>query len=212
MHAAIFDIDGTLLDSYGFDNSMYADAVRSALGTVHIRDAWEKYACVTDTGVLADICSDNALVYDGLVSAAVMNAYLRLLRSHMEDNGAYQQMPGALQYVNNLRRRADVRVAYATGGCRTTAAYKLAIAGFPLEDIPLASVDDHQDRTRIMLHALGQLGGPFTSVTYFGDGLWDRAAAAQLGWEFVAVGPKLGGLSDFRAVPPNIALQRTGAA
>ena len=48
-----------------------------------------------------------------------------------------------------------------------------------------------------MLHALGQLEGPFTSVTYFGDGLWDRAAAAQLGWEFVAVGPKLGGLSDF---------------
>jgi phosphoglycolate phosphatase-like HAD superfamily hydrolase len=25
MHAAIFDIDGTLLDSYGIDNSMYAD-------------------------------------------------------------------------------------------------------------------------------------------------------------------------------------------
>jgi hypothetical protein len=34
MHAAIFDIDGTLLDSYGIDNSMYAAAVRSALGTV----------------------------------------------------------------------------------------------------------------------------------------------------------------------------------
>jgi beta-phosphoglucomutase-like phosphatase (HAD superfamily) len=31
MHAAIFDIDGTLLDSYGIDNSMYADAVRSAM-------------------------------------------------------------------------------------------------------------------------------------------------------------------------------------
>jgi hypothetical protein len=48
-----------------------------------------------------------------------------------------------------------------------------------------------------MLHAIGQLEGPFASVTYFGDGLWDRTTAAQLGWEFVAVGPKLGGLSDF---------------
>jgi hypothetical protein len=53
-HAAIFDIDGTLLDSYGVDNSLYAEAVREALGEVTIRDGWDKYACVTDTGVLAD--------------------------------------------------------------------------------------------------------------------------------------------------------------
>ncbi len=212
MHAAIFDIDGTLLDSYGVDNSIYADAVRVALGTVVIRDAWEKYARVTDTGVLADICSDNALVYDGRVSTAVMNVYLGLLRSHMEAKGPYQEMPGALQYLNALRRRPDVRVAYATGGWRATAEHKLTSAGFPLEDIPLASADDHQDRAQIMLHALGQLEGPFTSVTYFGDGLWDKAAAAQLGWEFVAVGPKLGGLSDFGALPPHIALQRSGDA
>lgn len=211
MRAAIFDIDGTLLDSYGVDNSLYADAVRSALGTVRIRDAWEMYARVTDTGVLADICSDNALVYDGSVSTAVMDVYLRLLRSHMEAKGPYREIPGALQYVKNLRSRPDVRIAYATGGWRTSAEHKLVSAGFPLEDIPLASADDHQERTQIMLHALRQLGGPLTSVTYFGDGLWDRAAAAQLGWEFVAVGPKLGGLSDFCAVPPNLALQRASS-
>jgi beta-phosphoglucomutase-like phosphatase (HAD superfamily) len=133
MHAAIFDIDGTLLDSYGIDNSMYADAVRSALGTVVIRDAWEKYARVTDTGVLADICSDNALVYDGSVSTAVMNVYLGFLRSHMEAKGPYQEIPGALQYLNTLRKRPDVRVAYATGGWRATAEHKLTSAGFPLE-------------------------------------------------------------------------------
>jgi FMN phosphatase YigB (HAD superfamily) len=207
VHAVIFDIDGTLLDSYGVDNSMYVDAVRVALGTVHIRDSWEKYARVTDTGVLAEICSDNALVYDGSVSTAVMNVYLRFLRSHMEANGPYPEISGALQYLNGLRRRSDVRVAYATGGWRTTAEHKLVSAGFPLECIPLASADDSQDRAQIMLHALGHLTGPFSSVTYFGDGLWDRAAAAQLGWEFVAVGPKLGGLSDFGAVPRSIALQ-----
>ena len=205
MHAAIFDIDGTLLDSYGIDNSMYADAVRSALGTVIVRDAWEKYARVTDTGVLANICSDNALVYDGSVSTAVMDVYLGFLRSHTEAKGPYQEIPGALQYLNTLRRKPDVRVAYATGGWRATAEHKLTSAGFPLEGIPLASADDYQDRTQIMLHALGQLEGPFTSVTYFGDGLWDRTAATQLGWEFVAVGPKLGGLSDFGAVSPNYA-------
>jgi FMN phosphatase YigB (HAD superfamily) len=202
MHAAIFDIDGTLLDSFGIDNSMYAAAVRAALGAVVIRDAWEKYARVTDTGVLADICSDSALVYDDSVSTAVMNVYLGFLRSHMEAKGPYQEIPGALQYLNTLRTRPDVRVAYATGGWRATAEHKLKSAGFPLEGIPLASADDYQDRTQIMLYALGQLDGPFNSVTYFGDGPWDRAAAAQLGWEFIAVGPKLGGLSHFGTLQP----------
>jgi FMN phosphatase YigB (HAD superfamily) len=204
VHAAIFDIDGTLLDSYGIDNAMYAEAVRLALGRVHIRDAWEKYARVTDTGVLADICSDNALLYDGSVSMAVMNVYLGLLRSQIEAKGPYREIPGALKYLNNLRGRPDVRVAYATGGWRASAEHKLMSAGFPLEGIPLASADDYQDRTQIMLHALKQLQGTFTSVTYFGDALWDRAATTQLGWDFVAVGPKLGGLADFGAVPRNL--------
>ncbi len=197
LHAAIFDIDGTLLDSYGIDNSMYADAVRSALGAVVIRDGWEKYARVTDTGVLADICGDNALVYNDSVSTTVMNVYLDALRSHTQANGPYREIPGALQYLNRLRGRPDIRVAYATGGWRASAQYKLENAGFPLDGIPLASADDYPERTQIMLHALGQLGGPFSSVTYYGDGKWDKAAAAQLGWNFVAVGPKLGGLSDF---------------
>jgi beta-phosphoglucomutase-like phosphatase (HAD superfamily) len=201
MHAAIFDIDGTLIDSCGIDESMYADAIRSTLGTVVIREAWEKYARVTDTGILADICSDTGLAYDSAVSTSVMNVYFALLRSHIDAKGPYREIPGALLYLNTLRRRSDVRVAYATGGWRATAEHKLTSAGFPLEGIALASADDYQDRSQIMLHALGQLGGSFTSVTYFGDGLWDVAAAAQLGWEFVAVGPKLGGLSNFDSAP-----------
>lgn len=186
---------------------MYADAVRLALGTVRIRDSWDKYARVSDTGVLADICSDNSLVYNDSVSTVVMKVYLGLLQSHCEAKGPYCEVPKALKYLTALRSRPDVRVAYATGGWRTTAEYKLRSAGFPLENIPLASADDYQERTQIMLHALAQLEGPFSSVTYFGDGPWDRAASAQLGWGFVAVGPKLDGLSDFGAVPSHIAPQ-----
>ncbi len=199
MHAAIFDIDGTLLDSYGVDNSMYAHAVRLALGPVTIRDGWEKYARVTDTGVLADICIDNGLPYDETVSDRVMHVYLQFLLSHQAEHGPYREMPGAMQYLAALRARPDVRVAYATGGWRATAEHKLRSAGFPLDGIPLSSANDHPDRTLIMLHALGQLDGPFASITYFGDGIWDRRASEQLGWNFVPVGPKLGGLLEFGA-------------
>lgn len=211
MHAAIFDIDGTLLDSYGVDNSMFADAVRVALGQVTIRDGWHKYPRVTDTGVLADICSDNGLPYDASVSEAVMNVYFSALLSHMEVHGPYREMPGALEYLNSLLSRPDVQVAYATGGWRTTARHKLSSAGFPIDGIPLASADDHPDRANIMLRALEQLRGPFMSITYFGDGVWDQKCSAQLGWEFVAVGPKLGGISHFESVSPNNPMQRAGS-
>ena len=208
MHATIFDIDGTLVDSFAVDSALYAEAVRLALGDVVIRDAWENYAHVSDTGVLAEICSDNNLPYDDSVSTAVMTVFLRSLHSRARDHGPYQEIPGALEYLTQLLARPDVQVAYATGGWRATAEHKLRSAGFPLEGIPLASANDHQDRTHIMLHALSQLTGPFDSITYFGDGVWDRKCTAQLGWEFIAVGPKLGGIPDYAAVPPHPALRR----
>jgi phosphoglycolate phosphatase-like HAD superfamily hydrolase len=210
VHAAIFDIDGTLLDSYGVDNSMYADAIRQALGPVTIRDGWHKYPRVTDTGVLADICGDNGLDYDASISDAVMKVYFGALCSHMESHGPYREMPGALHYLTSLHASASHEVAYATGGWRQTALHKLRSAGFPTAGIPLASADDHQDRAQIMMHALSQLRGPFRSVTYYGDGIWDQKCAAQLGWNFVAVGPRLGGILDFAPVSHDLALQRAG--
>jgi hypothetical protein len=49
-----------------------------------------------------------------------------------------------------------------------------------------------------MVHALKQLGGEFQSVTYYGDGVWDKVATRNLGWKFVAVGSELGGLLRFK--------------
>jgi FMN phosphatase YigB (HAD superfamily) len=51
-----------------------------------------------------------------------------------------------------------------------------------------------------MADALNQLGGEFESVTYYGDGEWDEAASRSLGWEFVPVGERLGGLTRFKPI------------
>lgn len=202
MHAVIFDIDGTLLDSCAVDNALYVEAIRCVLGPVCIRNAWQDYPRVTDTGILADICRDNELDYDETISASVMEDFLMRLNAHMRSNGPYREMPGARNYLRNLRQLPDMRVAYATGGWRASAELKLSSAGFPLDGVPMATANDHQDRRRIMLQALTRLDGKFDSVTYFGDGVWDREAATSLGWEFVPVGPKLGGIADFSTLTP----------
>ena len=50
--AVIFDIDGTLVESSGFEDDLYVAAVRDVLGDVCIRKAWNTYRHVTDTGIL----------------------------------------------------------------------------------------------------------------------------------------------------------------
>ena len=74
---------------------------------------------------------------------------------------------------------------------------KLETAGFEIDGVPIATSDDHVDRAEIMSLALSRLGSTFDSVTYYGDGVWDREASAALGWQFVPVGPTLNGLSNF---------------
>jgi hypothetical protein len=110
------------------------------------------------------------------------------------------EIPGAREFVTGLRASNSHRIAYATGGWSASASIKLESAGFPLEGIPLASSDDYRGREAIMLHALDQLRGEFQSITYYGDGEWDEAASKNLGWKFVPVGKRLGGLARFEPV------------
>ena len=56
-HIVMFDVDGTLVDSAGFDGNLYAEAVRAVLG-VDVDETWASYANVTDSGVLEQILAE----------------------------------------------------------------------------------------------------------------------------------------------------------
>ena len=91
----------------------------------------------------------------------------------------------------------DTRIAIATGGWRASALLKLESAGFKIDGIPLVTSDDSPIRVDIMRYALAKAGEGATSVTYFGDGEWDRRACRDLGWDFVAIGRKIGGIESY---------------
>jgi FMN phosphatase YigB (HAD superfamily) len=197
-HAVIFDIDGTLLHSAGVDDAIYRQAVRTVLGDVHLRPTLHDYEHITDTGILSHIFADNNVsAADDLVDA-VRSAFVDLLIAHVERHGPFAEMPGANDMLSSLRESPEHAVALATGGWRQSAELKLRSVGIDFSGIPLATSNDHHERTAIMEIALSRLGSGFDSITYFGDGPWDRDACLALGWGFVAVGPELGGLEHFK--------------
>jgi len=200
-HAVIFDIDGTLLHSAEIDDALYRQSVRSVLGDVRLRPRLSDYEFVTDSGILAQILADNGLAGCGARQAAVRSAFIEACRSHIDSHGAFPEIPGARAMLRRLSASPRHAVAIATGGWHDTARLKLETAGFALDGLPLASADDSHDRVEIMQIALARLGQGFDSIRYCGDGPWDQVACERLGWEFVAVGPALGGIASYSTWP-----------
>lgn len=199
MKAIILDIDGTLIESVSVDTELYFSSIADILGPVSFRDLSD-YDNVTDSGILAQVIEDNGHSHDPEVTDLVKAAFINKLRRHIDNIGPFLAIDGAVDFVEKARKSGEYQVAIATGGWRASSLIKLAGSGFEIDGIPLATSDDSPSRIEIMRSALNKLGDDVTSVTYFGDGEWDRRACAHLGWNFVAVGSSLGGIESFAKI------------
>ena len=196
MIATIFDIDGTLVENFGFDDACYISAIREVLGEVYIHDDWSKYKNVTDTGSLRQIMEENGIQEKGQIKE-VRTRFGELIRQHLQNGGKCCPKEGAIHLINELLAAEDYKVGFATGGWRHTATMKLRHAGFSLENTVLTSSDDGDERVVIMKKCLLQLGHSFQRVVYIGDAEWDVQATQTLGWHFIGVGARLKGKCEF---------------
>jgi phosphoglycolate phosphatase-like HAD superfamily hydrolase len=191
MHLVMFDIDGTLVDSAGFETKLYVEAVQSVLN-VEIDSDWNHYEHVSDSGILAEVLRRARLADEGgELVARVQRHFVGLIRNHLLRSPAtVREIAGAKQLVDRLLELPNVRVGVATGGFQPTAKLKLAHIGIDVGRVGFASSSDAHPRTEIMQLAARRAmqGAPYERATYFGDGPWDRKASAALGYDFVAVG------------------------
>lgn len=201
MHVVSFDIDGTLVASADFDGELYAEAVRDVLD-VGIDTDWSRYENVTDSGILEELLRKHALPDQWVrLAREVHEAFVGRTERHVAENpGLIREIPGALALVEALRGVPKVRVCLATGGWAETAELKIRAIGLDPDGLAMATGSDASRRTDIMRLAESRAtrGGVARRRTYFGDGVWDRKAAEELGYDFVAVG---GGVSHHLAFP-----------
>lgn len=198
----IFDIDGTLVDTDGFEGRLYWSAVRETLGNVRIRADWREYKHVTDSGILRDVCQDNEIDPAG-VEQRVRARFGELVSGHFREANACAAIPGALSFWKTIRANPAIEIGIATGGWGHTARMKLSSAGYDYSGIPIASADEGHERTAIMKHCREKLD-PSIQTVYIGDGEWDLVATERLGWRFIGVGERLRGkclewVPDFHA-------------
>jgi len=200
VHAVIFDIDGTLLQSASVDDTLYRASITAVLGPVWFRPSLGDYDFVTDSGILSQVLDDNSIQPEWGQTSEIKTHFVNALKSHIRENGPFREVPGASKMLESLGASDAHSVAVATGGWRDTALLKLQSANIDLAHLPLATSDDSFERTEIMKLALSKLGSGFSSITYYGDGPWDRDACVALGWKFVAVGKFLGGINSYIGV------------
>jgi phosphoglycolate phosphatase-like HAD superfamily hydrolase len=180
-HLVMFDIDGTLVDSMGFDAQLYA-----------IDETWLSYRNVTDSGILEEILAqrDFGRPVDEL-GPRIQRRFVALVRDYLAANvNTLREIPGAKALVETLLATPGVRVAIATGGWAETALMKLRAIGMPVDALAVATSSDARERTRIMQIAERRAlaGAAPRRRTYFGDAPWDQRASRELGFEFVAIG------------------------
>jgi beta-phosphoglucomutase-like phosphatase (HAD superfamily) len=103
MHLVMFDIDGTLVDSAGFDSELYAEAVRNVLNVEIDRD-WNHYEHVSDSGILDEVLRRTGRGGDSAeLAARVQRHFVALVRGHLERLPAtVREIAGAKRLVERL--------------------------------------------------------------------------------------------------------------
>ena len=226
----LFDVDGTLVNSYVFDTALFVQAVKEVTGMV-VSGEWGSYTYVSDGGVLQEEIARQGLSGNADVwEQKVMERFTQLTREHLHFATETLETPGARDFVLYLMGRKDCVVGVATGGWGITARLKLQHIGLGPQiasgQLVLASSSDHHNRLSIMrlaerkawanwassnpgtsipggsapIHSANSNSGIQTTAQggelaqhkiYFGDGIWDQRACADLGYQFIAIGERV---------------------
>lgn len=195
MNLAVFDIDGTLLDTMGIDSDCFNRALGLEWGISVVGQDWSVFTHATDSGITREVFEMHFRrppTEEELMS--FLDRFLGLLKAEYGENpGRIARVPGAGQALKRLSDAEDWGLALATGGRRASAVFKMNQVGWRLEDFPCATSDDAVSREEIVSLGIRRArqrygAGSFERIVSIGDGTWDVTTAANLGLPFIGVG------------------------
>ena len=194
----MLDIDGTLTQSYEYDQVIFGRAIAEVLSCPPVNAdlngfidktssgvTWEAIRRVTGTNPTAD-----------QIEQVKRNVQSRLEAMYQSSPQIFCEIPGAAHFLDQLRRLNGLGIVIATGCWTDEALFKLRASGLNIAAIPMATSDDDMKRMRIMQIAVEKAQAAYTCpgferVVYLGDGPWDLEEAHSLGYSFIGIGPRV---------------------
>lgn len=191
MKLVVLDVDGTLTNTNAVDEHCLIGALTAVLGVDNLSNDWSTYAQSTDSGIVNEVVSNVHGAVDTDVVARVRHTFFDLMEmAYTQQPEAFAAIDGAGDLFARLRS-GGYAVAIATGAWHESARFKMRVAGIDMHGVTMATGDDHSERTEILALAVDRArrwdGHIPAEVIYVGDGSWDVAAAAALGYRFVGI-------------------------
>ena len=195
---ALFDIDGTLVDSGGAGRLGLEASFRAVFGLDDISDPVSRirFDGKSDPTIIADIAQAAGLPKGEVETryAELQHAYLEALRAQLAlPNPRRRVLPGVLPLLERLAARPDVSLGLITGNIEEGARVKLEAFGLNRYFVDGGFSSDHPERSEIARIAYQKLsrraGFRFSPdrVVVFGDTELDVACAKANGFRAIAV-------------------------
>ncbi len=210
MLLVLFDIDGTLLNTYQVDGDCYVRALELEFGIALADQDWDQFETVTDAGVLRELFAEKfGRPPEPEEVRAFIDRFVSLLRQAYEAAPElFQEIRGASNLLKRLETSDGRRVGLATGGWRASALFKLGCAGILPEKLPLSTAEDGNSRESVVRRCISRARtvyrvDRFDRIVSVGDRVWDIKTARSLNLPFVGVGDpeRLRRWGAFQAVP-----------
>jgi len=204
MKLVMFDIDGTLTQTVGADESCFVQALDEVFGFKEVNTDWASYPHCSDSGVVDVLCQTRLGRSPSPEEIAAIQARFVALLNGAAAARPFEPVAGAEEMLRNLIDGKALAVSLASGGWECSARVKLASAGLDMKRTPAAFSDDAQARESIMCLSMNRAAqfhriGSFESVVYVGDGVWDARAARNLGFPFIGISGEPGKAAKLHA-------------
>jgi len=190
MNLIIFDIDGTIVNSVKADDECFIQSFQD-LYSIDLSGAdWNNFRNVTDSGLTFEI-------FETHLGRKPLEKEILELKSHFykllyQRRDEITEIKGATNTLKSFIENPEISIAFATGGWKETAVFKLSAIGFELGELTLVSANEHFDRAVITRLAIDESLirenlNSFDTITYIGDGLWDFKTTQALGINFIGI-------------------------
>lgn len=195
----LFDIDGTLTDSVSLHQAAFRTAL-TAFGFVDFDDNWSGYKHHTDSYIFKTIFET---LKASPVSQKDIDTFEGMLADLISDSTSENrvvEIPGARNFLQQMRSLPGYDIVFATGSLLQPAQLKLAQCGITIAEQLLIASNHFFSREELVSQAIREARKyygvhQYDEVFSFGDGRWDYETAKNLNLKFIGINnPSLVGM------------------